>query len=119
MSELIELYNAIRINYGKNSKYYKTMKGILDVLDYFNIPEPEFLNDVKLKIEDISYYKECFVSEKASIKKWRFKNCFLKKILLLMLWNWCSMLFQNIKQKELFLFKLKLMIIYQTCYRCL
>ena len=68
--------SAIALSYLKNKRGHKTMPVVLDdinketefVLDYFGIKQPEFLNDVKLKIEDVSYYKECFVSEKESIK---------------------------------------------------
>ena len=68
--------SAIALSYLKNKRGHKTMPVVLDninketefVLDYFGINHPEFLNDVKLKIEDVSYYKECFVSEKESIK---------------------------------------------------
>lgn len=67
---------AIALSYLKNKRGHKTMPVVLDnmnketefVLDYFGIKQPEFLNDVKLKIEDVSYYKECFVSENESIK---------------------------------------------------
>lgn len=68
--------SAIALSYLKNKRGHKTMPVVLDdinketefVLNYFGIKQPEFLNDVKLKIEDISYYKECYVSEKESIK---------------------------------------------------
>jgi len=69
--------SAIALSYLKNKRGHKTMPVVLDdinketefVLNYFGIKQPEFLNDVKLKIEDISYYKECFVSENESIKR--------------------------------------------------
>lgn len=68
--------SAIALSYLKNKRGHKTTPVVLDdinketefVLDYFGIRQPEFLNDVKLKIEDVNYYKECFVSEKESIK---------------------------------------------------
>ncbi len=68
--------SAIALSYLKNKRGHKTMPVVLDdinketefVLDYFGIKQPEFLNDVKLKIEDVSYYKECYISEKESIK---------------------------------------------------
>lgn len=68
--------SAIALSYLKNKRGHKTTPVVLDdinketefVLDYFGIKQPEFLNDVKLKIEDVNYYKECFVSEKESIK---------------------------------------------------
>ncbi|MBQ8042824.1 MAG: putative manganese-dependent inorganic diphosphatase [Clostridia bacterium] len=69
--------SAIALSYLKNKRGHKTMPVVLDdinketqfVLDYFGIKQPEFLNDVKLKIEDVNYYKDCYVSEKESIKK--------------------------------------------------
>ena len=69
--------SAIALSYLKNAKGANTIPVVLDdinketefVLDYFNIKRPEFLNDVKLKIEDVSYYKNCFVTENTSIKK--------------------------------------------------
>ena len=68
--------SAIALSYLKNKRGHTTVPVVLDdinketefVLDYFGIKQPEFLNDVKLKIEDVSYYKDCFVSEKESIK---------------------------------------------------
>ena len=68
--------SAIALSYLKNKRGHKTIPVVLDdinketefVLNYFGIKQPEFLNDVKLRIEDVSYYKECFVSEKESIK---------------------------------------------------
>jgi len=37
------------------------------VLNYFNLKEPRYLNDVKLQIKDVDYMKECYVNEKASV----------------------------------------------------
>lgn len=37
-------------------------------LDYFNVKEPEFLNDVKLQIKDLDYHKGVYLHEKTSIK---------------------------------------------------
>lgn len=39
------------------------------VLNYFNVEVPEYLDDVKIQIKDINYYKNCFVSESDSINK--------------------------------------------------
>lgn len=39
------------------------------VLNYFGIKEPKYLNDVNLKLKDISYYKDFFINESASIKE--------------------------------------------------
>lgn len=38
------------------------------VLDYFNVPEPKYLNDTKLKIKDIKYRKNCYLKEDKSIE---------------------------------------------------
>lgn len=68
--------SAIALSYLKNERGQKTIPVVLDdvnketefVLDYFGVSQPEFLNDVKLKIEDVNYHKECFVYENTSIK---------------------------------------------------
>ena len=39
------------------------------VLKHFNVPVPDFLEDVKIQIKDINYYKECYVDENESINK--------------------------------------------------
>ena len=39
------------------------------VLNYFNIDVPEYLDDVKIQIKDLNYYKGCYVNEKDSISK--------------------------------------------------
>lgn len=39
------------------------------VLDYFQVKEPEFLNDVKLQIKDLNYHKGLFLKEETSIKE--------------------------------------------------
>ncbi len=39
------------------------------VLNYFNIPVPKFLDNVKIQIKNINYKKDCFVFETDSIKK--------------------------------------------------
>lgn len=36
-------------------------------LNYFNVKEPRYLNDVKLQIRDVDYIKECYMNEKSSI----------------------------------------------------
>lgn len=36
-------------------------------LDFFNIKEPEFLNDVRVKIKDLNYRKGFYISERKSI----------------------------------------------------
>lgn len=68
---------AIALSYLKNKRGHKTVPVVLDsinketefVLDYFKFEHPEFLNDVKLKVEDIDYHRECYVYENMSIKK--------------------------------------------------
>ncbi len=37
------------------------------VLNYFNLKEPKYLNDVKLQIKDVDYLKKCYMNEKSSI----------------------------------------------------
>ncbi len=37
------------------------------VLKHFNINIPEYLEDVKLQLKDLNYYKDCFISENSSI----------------------------------------------------
>ena len=37
------------------------------VLDYFNEKEPVFLNDVKLKVKDLDYTRDYFVTEEDSL----------------------------------------------------
>lgn len=69
--------SAIALSYLKNKRGHKTVPVVLDninketefVLDYFKVKHPAFLNDVKLKVEDVNYYKDCFVNENASIKR--------------------------------------------------
>ncbi|MBQ1495917.1 MAG: putative manganese-dependent inorganic diphosphatase [Bacilli bacterium] len=39
------------------------------VLDYFNVKEPKYLNDVRLQIRDIDYHKNFFVNQKKTIKE--------------------------------------------------
>lgn len=69
--------SAIALAYLKNKQGMNAKPYILDtmntetefVLKYFNIEPPKILNDVKLKIEDIQYYKDYFVKENTSILK--------------------------------------------------
>lgn len=37
------------------------------VLKYFNIAVPEYLEDVKIQIKDINYYKDCYIYDNESI----------------------------------------------------
>ena len=67
---------AIALSYLKNKRGHNTVPAVLDninketefVLEYFKTKHPMFLNDVKLKVEDINYYKDCFVYENVSVK---------------------------------------------------
>ena len=44
-------------------------------LNYFNVKEPKYLNDVKIRIKDIKYRKNCFIKDDKNM------NLCLKKIL--------------------------------------
>ena len=66
---------AINLSYLRNKMGYNTVPMILGeinnetkfVLDYFNIPEPEFLNDVKVQIKNMNYNTEAMIEEHTSI----------------------------------------------------
>lgn len=66
---------SISFSYFKNKMGFKTEPATLGninnetkfVLNYFNLKEPKYLNDVKLQVKDIDYIKGCYVHEKASI----------------------------------------------------
>lgn len=69
--------SAIALSYLKNEQGLDTVPVVLDninaetefALKYFGMKTPEYINDVKLKIEDIEYYKDYYVTEKVSILK--------------------------------------------------
>ena len=69
--------SAIALSYLKNEQGIPAKPFILDspntetefVLDYFGIETPKILNDVKLKIEDVEYYKDFYVNQNVSILK--------------------------------------------------
>ena len=69
--------SAIALSYLKNQIGIKSKPMILGeinketefVLKYFNIKKPEYLEDVKLQIKDLNYYKECYISESSSLGK--------------------------------------------------
>ena len=71
---------SISLAYLKNKLGYKAEAMALGeinketkfVLDYFNIKQPKYLNDVKLQIKDFDYKKNCYLNSKESIN-----NCFL------------------------------------------
>lgn len=39
------------------------------VLNYFNVPVPKYLDNVKIQIKDLNYIKNCYINENDSIKK--------------------------------------------------
>lgn len=69
--------SAIALSYLKNQIGIKSKPMILGkinnetefVLNYFNIEVPEYLEDVKLQIKDINYYKDCYLNEFDSLSK--------------------------------------------------
>jgi len=66
---------SISLSYLKNKLGFQTEPRVLGalnkesqfVLDYFKIPEPEFLNDVKVQIKDMHYNIEAMIEEHVSI----------------------------------------------------
>ncbi len=66
---------SISLSYLKNKLGLNTEPRVLGtlnketkfVLDYFNVPEPEFLNDVKVQIKNMHYNTEAMVEEHTSI----------------------------------------------------
>ena len=66
---------SISLSYLKNKLGLKTEPRVLGalnketkfVLDYFDIPEPAFLNDVKVQIRNMHYNKEAMIEEHLSI----------------------------------------------------
>lgn len=69
--------SAIALSYLKNELGIKAKPMILGyineetkfVLNYFNYKTPEFLEDVKLQIKDLNYYKDCYINDKISIMR--------------------------------------------------
>ena len=67
--------SCIALSYLKNALGEKTVPRAIGhlnnetkyVLKYFNIPEPQYLNDVKIRIRDIHYRKKAYVNENDSI----------------------------------------------------
>ena len=67
---------AISLSYLKNKMGYNTIPVVLSsinleskyALNYFNVKEPVFFNDVKIKIKDIDYSKKFTVLDTDSIK---------------------------------------------------
>lgn len=68
--------SAITLSYLKNKQGLNTEPRVLGhisketryALNYFNIEEPRYLNDVKLQLKDVEYHKGLFVNEKESIR---------------------------------------------------
>lgn len=66
---------AISLSYLKNQLGFNTEPRILGeinnetkfALDYFNVKTPSLLEDVKVKIKDITYHKDYFIREDSSI----------------------------------------------------
>ena len=66
---------AISLSYLKNKLGYNTVPRIIGdindetkfVLDYFDVPVPKFLNNVKVKIKDVFYHKDFYVKYTDSI----------------------------------------------------
>ena len=66
---------AISLSYLKNKQGLNTEARVLGhisketkfVLNYFNQPEPRYLNDVKLQLKDIEYHKGLFLDENVSL----------------------------------------------------
>jgi len=69
--------SAIALSYLKNQIGIKSKPMILGhinketefVLKYFEVEKPEYLEDVKLQLKDLNYYKECYVNEFDSLNK--------------------------------------------------
>ncbi len=67
---------AISLSYLKNKLGMDTEPRVLGhinketkyALDYFNIKEPKYLNDVKLQLKDVEYLKDTFIDKETSIK---------------------------------------------------
>lgn len=66
---------SINLSYLKNQLGMNTEPRILGhvnketkyVLDYFDVKEPKFLNDVKLQLKDVEYLKDVYIDKNASI----------------------------------------------------
>ena len=67
--------SAIALEYLKKELGYNAEARILGsinketefVLNYFDVPEPKYLNDVKLQIKDLNYHKNCYLNVSTSI----------------------------------------------------
>jgi len=69
--------SAIALSHLKNKLGLNTEPRVLGdinnetkfVLDYFNIKEPKYLNDVKLQIKDVNYHQDYFIKDTSSVKE--------------------------------------------------
>lgn len=69
------IMSAISLSYLKNQLGENTVAKTIGsinketkfALKYFNIPEPGYLNDVKLQVKDINYHKNFYIKETDSI----------------------------------------------------
>ena len=69
--------SAIALSYLKNKLGENTEPRVLGsvnketkyVLNYFNLKEPRYLNDVKLQIKNVDYMKKCYMNEKSSVNE--------------------------------------------------
>ena len=69
--------SAISLSYYKNKLGFDTEPRVLDeinketeyVLKYFKVPEPNYLDNVKLQIKDIEYHKNYYMKKTDSIKR--------------------------------------------------
>ena len=67
--------SAIALSYLKNKLGENTEPRVLGsvnketkyVLNYFNLKEPRYLNDVKLQLKDVNYHKNFYIEETSSI----------------------------------------------------
>ncbi len=67
--------SSIALSYLKNKQGMNVVPKILSdinqetkfVLDYFNVDKPEFINDVRIRIKDIKYEKNVYISDNLSI----------------------------------------------------
>ena len=66
---------SISLSYLKNKQGYRTIPKVLGhinseskfVLNYFNVKEPEYLNNVKVQLRNIEYNKNVCIEENASV----------------------------------------------------
>lgn len=67
--------SSIALSYLKNKEGYNTEPRVLGsinnetrfILNYFNVSEPKYLNDVKVRIKDVKYEKNFYIHENKTI----------------------------------------------------